>query len=66
MLPKPNEFWYFLSSFAFGSLISRIFGTNPQGAVVKKEKPKPKSMKSKQSNKSKPTSKSTKNKSTKN
>ncbi|MHA1302684.1 MAG: EMC3/TMCO1 family protein [Candidatus Heimdallarchaeaceae archaeon] len=45
-------FWYFLSSFAFGSLISRLFGTNPQGAIStennseKKKKPETKGKKS--------------------
>ncbi len=30
--------WYFMVSFAFGSLISRIFGANPSGAAKMKQK----------------------------
>ena len=30
--------WYFMVSFAFGSLISRVFGANPSGAAKMKQK----------------------------
>ncbi|MHA2358083.1 MAG: EMC3/TMCO1 family protein [Candidatus Heimdallarchaeaceae archaeon] len=34
--------WYFISAFAFGSLISRVFGVTPSGATQTKKKPKDK------------------------
>ncbi|MHA1868029.1 MAG: EMC3/TMCO1 family protein [Candidatus Heimdallarchaeaceae archaeon] len=53
-------FWYFLSSFAFGSLISRILGTNPQGAVSTDSKKKSKTTKKTVKKKSKTTKKTVK------
>jgi len=36
----PFTLWYFISAFAFGSLISRVFGVTPSGATQTKKKPK--------------------------
>ena len=36
----PFTLWYFITAFAFGSLISRIFGVTPSGATQTKKKPK--------------------------
>ena len=33
--------WYFIVAFAFGSIISRIFGVTPSGATTSKQKQKP-------------------------
>lgn len=36
----PFTLWYFITAFAFGSLISRLFGVTPSGATQTKKKPK--------------------------
>ena len=36
----PFTLWYFVVSFAFGSLLSRIFGATPSGATQTKKKGK--------------------------
>ena len=62
----PFTVWYFITAFAFGSLISRVFGVTPSGAAksqIQKAKPKqvktPISTAKEQLAKKKPTTKST-------
>ena len=36
----PFSLWYFITAFAFGSLLSRLFGANPSGAATLQQKTK--------------------------